>query len=95
MKARDQTAVAALRSALSAVANAEAVDPAPTRIRLGIGAGDVPRRDLSEGEVLAIVQKEIDERRQAETDYDRVGRPEMARRLSAEADVLSKLLHAD
>ena len=95
MRARDQAAVSALRSALSAIANAEAVDPAPNKVRLGVGAGDVPRRALSEDEVLAIIRSEIDERHQAGAEYDRLGQPEVTQRLSAEAAVLGRLLTPD
>lgn len=71
MKAKDAVAISALRSALSAVGNAEAVAPAepgaPFRPTLGVGAADVARRELSldeasrlraEGDVLLGVLEE-------------------------------------
>ncbi len=68
MKARDETATAALRSALSAIGNAEAVDgavgqPGDSPIAgavSGLGAGDVPRQLLTEHDVAAVVLAEVD-----------------------------------
>jgi uncharacterized protein len=91
LKARDEVATAAVRSAVSAIANAEAVSPAPAKVRLGVGAGDVPRRDLSDDELLAIIRAEIDERLRAAAEYEGLGKPEQARRLRSEADVLRSL----
>jgi hypothetical protein len=96
MKARDQQTVAALRSALAAIDNAEAVEvtstpppaqPGPPPERegagtpesatpvagagsvagavIGVGAGEVERRSLTVGEMEAIVQREVAERRTA------------------------------
>lgn len=66
MRARDTPAVTALRTALSALANAEAVavDPAAAtggaigQAPVGAGATEAPRRELSEGERIAIVRAE-------------------------------------
>jgi uncharacterized protein len=98
MKARDPAAVAALRSALAAIDNAEAVEVrhAPTSSSggvipgavAGLGAGEAARRDLSEPEVAAIVRAEVVDRRSAAAEYERAGRPDRAARLTAEADVL-------
>ena len=98
MKARDGAAVAALRSALAAIDNAEAVEPAPGRSPgaaghadlagtvAGLGAAEVERRHLQEAEVEQIVQTEVADRRAAADAYERAGR------LRAEADVLSSHL---
>ena len=63
MKDRDGPAVVALRTALAAIANAEAVPDdgsfAPTHGRLV----DHPRRVLTPDDVLAIVRHQIDDRR--------------------------------
>lgn len=97
LKARDRAAVAALRSALAAIDNAQAVTAPPVpraggvvagAVR-GLGAGDVPRRGLSTDEVAAIVRSEVDDRRAAAADFERSGRVEAAGRLIAEADVLA------
>jgi uncharacterized protein len=103
MKARDRDAVAALRSALAAIENAEAVaPPPPARLQegviagatAGLGSGEAGRVDLSEDEVAAIVRAEVDERRAAAGDYALAGQSERAARPTAEADVLAGHLGA-
>lgn len=101
IRARDAPAVSALRSALAAVANAEAVDTAaapPPRTShptvagsaAGLGAADVERRALTQAEVLSLVQTEIDERLDAAEELARAGQQDRAERLRAEAEVLSR-----
>lgn len=97
LKARDTAAVAALRSALAAIDNAHAVAAPPTPRSgaviagavTGLGAGDAQRRNLSEGDITAIVRAEIADRRAAAADCERTGQPDAAARLTAEADVLA------
>jgi uncharacterized protein len=97
LKARDRAAVAALRSALAAIDNAHAVEAeaAPRSGGViagavaGLGAGDAPRRELSEDDIAAIVRAEVADRRAASTDYERAGQVDAAARLAAEADVLA------
>ncbi|NJC84120.1 GatB/YqeY domain-containing protein [Planosporangium mesophilum] len=101
MKARDRVAVAALRSALAAIDNAEAVAAPAVRglaieqTPVGVGAAETPRRVLTQAEVEEIVRTEVAEREAAARDYDRAGRPEHAERLRAEAAVLSGHLHIE
>ena len=147
MKARDQQTVAALRSALAAIDNAEAVEvtstpppaqpgpppegegvgaperatpvagtrpsPGATPVKeagpvagatpvaeagpvagavIGLGAGEVERRRLTVGEMEAIVQREVAERRTAARAYKDAGQSRHAERLQAEADLLSSYL---
>jgi uncharacterized protein len=102
MKARDAAAVAALRSALAAIDNAEAVEPGPSPAAAGhadlagtvagLGAAEVERRHLQEAEVERIVQAEVADRRAAADAYERAGQAERAGRLRAEADVLGSHL---
>jgi uncharacterized protein len=100
MKARDRTAVSALRSTLSAIDNAEAVDrPAGAdrglaieQSAVGVGAMEVARRELTDDDVERIVRAEIDEREEAAAGYARSGRTEQAEKLRAEAAVLTSLL---
>ena len=97
LKARDHVAVAALRSALAAIDNAQAVvAPPATRSGgviagavTGLGAGDAPRRELSEGDIAAIVRAEIADRRAGAADYEHAGQVDAAARLTAEADTLA------
>ena len=103
LKSRDQAAVAALRSTLAAIANAEAVAPV-TRAGtdavsanvagtvLGVGAADVPRRRLEKDEIVAVVEAEIAERETAAADYAVRGRSERAASLRRGAGLLRDLL---
>jgi uncharacterized protein YqeY len=93
LRERDPIATAAIRSAVSAIDNAEAVDqPHAPHARLGVGVGDVARRELSANEIVEILQAEIVERDSAAAEYERTGRAERATRLRAEAAALSSLL---
>jgi uncharacterized protein YqeY len=113
MKARDQQTVAALRSALAAIDNAEAVEvtghplgpagagggagvpegaAAVAGAVLGLGAGEVERRSLTAGEMDAIVQREVAERRTAARAYEDAGQSRYAERLRAEAELLGSYL---
>ena len=98
MKQRDRTAVTALRTALSAIDNAEAVarpEP-PSDVGSGaiagavhgVGRSEAVRRNLTEGEILDVVLDQIDERDQAADEYERVGQLDRANLLRAEAAVL-------
>lgn len=102
LRSRDGVAVAALRSALAAVDNAEAPDaglaPEPgsnARVAgpmVGLGATEVARRRLSAAEVQRILMGEIADRDRAVETYRQAGRADRADRLSAEADVLRPYL---
>ena len=103
MRERDTVAVAALRSALGAIDNAEAVDPgqrvapAASHPRLagtlaGLGAGEVPRRELTEPELEAVVRAEVAERAAAAAEFERAGRTDRGSQLRAEAAVLAAAL---
>lgn len=96
MKAGDRVAVAALRSALAAIDNAEAVTRAPSaderlaieQIAIGVGAAEAQRRILTGAMIEDIVRAEVAEREAAARDYDVAGRPERAERLRGEVAVL-------
>jgi uncharacterized protein len=92
LRVRDASTVSALRSALSAISNAEAVDPGPARPTgtgsphfagsvAGLGAGEAERRRLTEADVAAIVRADATEREAAASDYERSGHLEKAARL--------------
>ena len=90
LKARDADAVWALRSALSAIGNAEAVDPGEVSrpgasgsihfagAAAGLGAAEAERRHLTEADVAAIVRAEAAEREAAASQYERSGHNEQA-----------------
>ena len=106
LRARDTIAVSALRSALGAIGNAEAVEPgaaAPTGSGsphvagavAGLGAAEAPRRRLSAAEVEQIIRAEAGERERAARDYERAGHADRAGRLRREARLLLAVLTDD
>jgi uncharacterized protein YqeY len=92
----DKAAVAALRSTLSAIDNAEAVERPGTpdrnlaieQLPVGVGAAEMARRELSEDEVERIVRAELAERETAAHAYDAAGRPDAAADLRAQIQAL-------
>ena len=78
MKARDKIRVDTLRMALAAVSNAEV-------------AGDTAR-ELSDAEVVGVLQREVRKRHEAAETYDGASRPELAERERAESAVLTEYL---
>lgn len=90
LKARDPIRTAAIRATMSALDNAEAVPAEDCTVepRLGPGAADVPRRHVDERTVMSIVDREIETREQAASEYRDLGRTDAAERLDAEAAVL-------
>lgn len=93
VRQQDRVAIAAYRSTLAAIANAEAVEgPATATPRMGLGAGEALRKELSGEELVQIVRKEVDELISAAEEYERFGRSEPARRLRGEAAALEPYL---
>ena len=98
LRTRDMIAASALRSALAAIDNAQAVPPWPAAAgassphvagtAAGLGAGEAERRSLSEAEAERIVRAEVAERHAAAHDYQRMGHAGQAGRLRHEAGVL-------
>jgi hypothetical protein len=92
LKARDKNAVSVLRSALSAIGNAEAIGPGEpgsgqaaaagsahfAGTAAGLGAAEAQRRHLTETDVAAIVGAEADEREAAASQYERAGHADQA-----------------
>jgi uncharacterized protein YqeY len=78
MKSRDELTTATLRMALAAVRNAE--------------VAGAEARDLSDDEVLAVLNKESKKRREAATAFADAGRAEQAAKERSEGDVLERYL---
>jgi uncharacterized protein YqeY len=102
MKAKDTVATAALRSAIAAIGNAEAVPP-PAAAPLtgdarvagsvaGLGAAEARRRALTEADLVAIIAAEASERRAAALAYEAAGDAGRGTRLRREADVIASVL---
>lgn len=78
MKAKDQTALTALRAVKSAILLAKTES----------GAGD----DLTEEQELKLLQKQVKQRKDSATVYMEQGREDLAAPELAEAEVISKFL---
>jgi hypothetical protein len=102
MKAKDPVATSALRSALAAIANAEAVAPGSVSPGAGdahvagsvagLGATEATRRALSPQDVAAIVTAEAAERRTAAAQYEASGNGDRSARLRHEAEIIEAAL---
>jgi uncharacterized protein len=102
LKARQPDAVAALRTAIAAIDNAEAVaapdTSAPaTSARIagahsGVGSAEAPRRRLDSGRVRSILRDQITEHTREADRYDALGRTDVARRLRDQARLLAQYL---
>jgi uncharacterized protein YqeY len=92
MKAKERATVDAVRSALAAVANAEAVDTAGMTSRTGTYATEVERRQLTESQVEAIVREVHDELRAASDEMRSLGQQARATELADQADALQRFL---
>lgn len=100
-KDRDAIRVSALRSALSAIDNAETPDvedldvPAAGTVAgsvAGLGAAEVPRPILTGAAIRTLLRAEIDDRLLAAEQMDAGGHSERATAVRAEAAVLVDLL---
>jgi uncharacterized protein YqeY len=95
MKSREQLKVATLRSVLAAIDNAEAV-PVTERRTLTVPVlgqtHEVPRKVLSDDDIRQIMQREVDERNAASTEYTRLGQTEEAVRLQTAAALIETYL---
>ena len=66
--------------------------PAVAGSVLGVGAAEVDRRVLTPEEVAAVVGDDVEEREMAAEVLERVGRPDHAERLRAQAKLLTTYL---
>ena len=93
MKARDSARVAVLRAALAAIANAEAVaSDGQVSLTAPAGSTEVARRELSDLDVGLIVERERTELLGAAEERERLGRPDDAQELRAQAAALEAYL---
>jgi len=87
---RDGLRLSVLRTTLSALSNAEAVDPADH----APGVSEVPRRVLADEEIRSVVERERDELRVTAHRMRRVGADDRARELLDQAAVLDSHLES-
>jgi uncharacterized protein len=99
---RDRIAVAALREAIAALDNAEAIPPeGDLKVEageyvaggvVGLGAAEAERRILDAGEQRAIVRAVIEMRLAAASTYDEHGQSARADELRSGAEILIDIL---
>jgi hypothetical protein len=102
LKARDSDAMAALRTAIAAIDNAQAVPaagltpPAASAhvagARSGVGSTEAARRQLSNSELRDILLDEITEHAREADRYDALGQAGAAQRLRRQARTLEAYL---
>ena len=93
LRAKDRVTAAALRTALTAISNAEAIPVDHSTYNPVIGRpAEAPRRELTEAQIRAAVQGEVDERQHALTQYEHLGQDGHAEKLRAEMAVLRRYL---
>jgi hypothetical protein len=100
MKAQRRDEMAALRTLIAAIDNAEAVDEASPEPRAssehvagavqGVGAADATRRVLTERDLERVVETELWERDAQAARLELLGRADEASRLRIEADVIAR-----
>jgi uncharacterized protein YqeY len=88
LKTRRAEAVAALRTTIAAIDNAEAVDPTT----VDVGATEVARRELSIADVRAVVADHVEDYVTEAERYESLGRRDAAQRLRRQADTLCPYL---
>jgi uncharacterized protein YqeY len=93
MKARQNLRVATLRTMLSALDNATAVEVDVSYVPMEGVTPDVPRKELSESDQLVILTKEAEARRHAVVQYEQLGKSQEAARLRAELEVFEDYLN--
>jgi uncharacterized protein len=103
VRGRDRIAVGALRDAIAALDNAEAVEPGETVTivsefvaggAVGLGAAEAERRVLDAEAQSAIVKAEVESRLAAAATYEEHGQSSRAADLRVSADVLLAALEA-
>jgi hypothetical protein len=102
LKARDSDALAALRTAIAAIDNAEAVaapdvKPPVTSAHIagassGAGSAEAVRRRLGASQVRDILRDQVTESAREADRYDAIGQQEAAQRLRRQADILATYL---
>jgi uncharacterized protein YqeY len=99
LKARDTEAMAALRTAIFAIDNAEAIATTDTQATVtsadiagasrGVGSTEAVRQSLGIGQLRDIVGGQITEYAREADRYDALGRPDAADRLRHRARILT------
>lgn len=91
MKTGDKVRIRVVRSTMTAIGNAEAVE-ASNRAGGTVGYSDVLRREVGRAQIVDLIESEIGEREIAAAQYRDVGRPADAETLDEEIGVLRAYL---
>lgn len=91
ISARDSVRISVLRTAISTVDNSAAVAVETTPYQVGFSK-DVPRRQLDDEAIRALLAEEIEERQKAIDLYARLDRADRAETLRAEVAILTAYL---
>jgi uncharacterized protein YqeY len=91
-KARDRVTVSVLRTTLTLLANAEAVDASGSQPEIGLYANEAARRTLSDEEARRLVGAERDELRALAAEMRALDQIAEADRLAAQVAVLDGYL---
>lgn len=95
LRTRDRAAVAVLRTAVAAIDNASSVGlPTESRTKVAGKAPDVPRRELTEEEIVEILRREVEELGTGIAAAHRHGSVDRASELQARRDVLAAYIRA-
>ena len=92
MRMGERDRIALIRSLLSALSNAEAVDSPHGSEPVPFGTAEAVRRELTTADAIAILERERGERSSVLADYRRHDDPSHAVRLQAEIDLLDRYL---
>ena len=88
------TRVKVLRTTMSAIQNAEAVEGIAS-VEGVVGYSDVQRRSLTDDDVTEIIVREIEEFEGSVAEYRQIGQTERAGELEMELEVLRGYLTSD
>jgi len=94
MRDRDMARVKVLRTTMSAIQNAEAVEGVAS-VEGVVGYSDVQRRSLSDDDVIEIILREIEEFEGSVAEYRQIGQMERAEGLQRELEVLRSYVTSD
>jgi len=104
LRERDKPTAAAMRSAIAALENAEAVPTSQDAVAatsqhvagaaVGVGAAEAERLALDDAAESAILRAEVDSLLDAAREYESLGQVERAAEARAAADELSKVVHS-
>jgi uncharacterized protein len=94
MKTRDSLAIGVLRCLLAVLDNAGAQNPAAYPSQVFAAAAEIPRKLLTEHELEALIEAELQSRRNAVIEYEGLGRAQDAARLREELMLIRRYLAA-